>query len=420
MANSRFKADNGLVVSGANAEFYRDTRMYANLFVNADAVLITGNLTVQGNLNYANLSYTGDVAPVTDKQDLGNTTNRFDIFAYDVEVYGSLVPSTTTKPLGNTTRRWELAAQGADFGGNVSITGGELSLGTGTKLKANGGYGSAGEFLASNGTAVFWTSTTGYTGSRGDLGYTGSQGPIGYTGSQGSTGATGTTGAQGPIGYTGSAGTNGTNGTNGAQGPIGYTGSKGDTGSTGATGATGAQGPIGYTGSKGDTGATGAAGTNGAQGPIGYTGSRGDVGYTGSAGSYNQSLNTTNSPTFAGLTINGSITATGDITAYYSDDRLKNRMYNIYFALQKVRNLSGFYFKPNSTAIDLGFPDKQLVGVSAQEVQNVLPEVVSRAPISEEADVEYLTVQYDKMIPLLIEAIKELANEVDMIKSRGA
>jgi hypothetical protein len=108
----------------------------------------------------------------------------------------------------------------------------------------------------------------------------------------------------------------------------------------------------------------------------------------------------------------GEIRATGDITAFFSDDRLKDRIENIADPLEKVLKLNGFYYKPNKTAQDLGYKDQKLVGVSAQEVQAILPEVVVPAPIDE----KYLTVQYEKLIPLLIEAIKELKAEVDELK----
>jgi len=125
-------------------------------------------------------------------------------------------------------------------------------------------------------------------------------------------------------------------------------------------------------------------------------------------------LTTGASPTFAGLTINGSITATGDITAGYSDDKLKTRLGNIENALDKVSAISGFFYEPNKTAQDLGFEVKREVGVSAQEVQAIMPEVVVPAPI----DNQYLTVHYEKLIPLLIEAIKELKAEVEEIKGQ--
>jgi len=125
-------------------------------------------------------------------------------------------------------------------------------------------------------------------------------------------------------------------------------------------------------------------------------------------------LTTGSSPTFSGLTINGSITATGDITAGFSDDKLKTRLGNIENALDKVSAISGFFYEPNKTAQDLGFEVKREVGVSAQEVQAIMPEVVVPAPI----DNQYLTVHYEKLIPLLIEAIKELRAEVEEIKGQ--
>jgi hypothetical protein len=108
----------------------------------------------------------------------------------------------------------------------------------------------------------------------------------------------------------------------------------------------------------------------------------------------------------------GEIRATNNITAYYSDDRLKTKLGNIQNALEKIMSLNGFYHEANETAQALGYKPVREVGVSAQEVNAVLPEVVAPAPI----DPQYMTVRYERMIPLLIEAIKELKAEIDSIK----
>jgi hypothetical protein len=108
----------------------------------------------------------------------------------------------------------------------------------------------------------------------------------------------------------------------------------------------------------------------------------------------------------------GEIRATNNITAYYSDDRLKDRLGPIDNALDKVLSLSGFYYQANETAQALGYDAVKEVGVSAQQVQAVLPEIVVPAPIDE----QYLTVRYERLVPLLIEALKEMAEKIKVLE----
>jgi len=115
------------------------------------------------------------------------------------------------------------------------------------------------------------------------------------------------------------------------------------------------------------------------------------------------------------LTVSGTITCTGDITGLTSDKRLKDFKGTIPLALEKVQKLSGYNFNWNDTAKELDsniFTDVDQVGVSAQEVLEVCPEAVKPAPI----DNSYYTVQYEKLVPLLIEAVKELKTELDAHK----
>jgi hypothetical protein len=108
----------------------------------------------------------------------------------------------------------------------------------------------------------------------------------------------------------------------------------------------------------------------------------------------------------------GEIRATNNITAYYSDDRLKTRLGKIENALDKLCSLEGFYYEANSTAQELGYKPVREVGLSAQKTQEVMPEIVKPAPIDE----KYLTVQYERYAPLIVEAIKELRAEVEALK----
>jgi hypothetical protein len=110
----------------------------------------------------------------------------------------------------------------------------------------------------------------------------------------------------------------------------------------------------------------------------------------------------------------GEIRATNNITAYYSDERLKTNLGPILNALDKVKKLDGFYHEANELAQSFGYIPIREVGVSAQQVQTVLPEVVAPAPI----DDNYLTVRYERLVPLLIEAIKELSDKVDKLENK--
>ena len=121
------------------------------------------------------------------------------------------------------------------------------------------------------------------------------------------------------------------------------------------------------------------------------------------------------------LQVSGTIGVTGDITGLYSDDRLKERVGVIEGALAKVEQLSAFIYVNNDTAKSFGFnDDERRVGLSAQDVQRILPEVVKPAPFDADnnSGSKYLTVQYDRLVPLLVEAIKELSLEVKKLKEK--
>ena len=135
---------------------------------------------------------------------------------------------------------------------------------------------------------------------------------------------------------------------------------------------------------------------------------------TSSACSGNAATATTATNLSGGTVAATTITATGNITAYFSDDRLKNRMGYISGALAKIMSLKGFYYEANETAQALGYKPVREVGLSAQDVQAVLPEVIAPAPI----DPQYLTLDYARLVPLLVEAIKEQQILIDALSAK--
>ena len=128
------------------------------------------------------------------------------------------------------------------------------------------------------------------------------------------------------------------------------------------------------------------------------------------------------------LYVSNQIAATGDVTAYYSDIRLKEKLGDITKALDKVCSIDTLLYKHNDLAKSYGYEgDRQQIGVSAQSVKKVCPEVIDRAPFDIEthetdgtqtskSGEDYMTVNYGRLVPLLIESIKELKAEVETLK----
>jgi hypothetical protein len=114
---------------------------------------------------------------------------------------------------------------------------------------------------------------------------------------------------------------------------------------------------------------------------------------------------------------------TGDVSAYASDKRLKTNIVNIPNALDKIRSINGVTYDwllEECAKWDFA-PPKSDVGVIAQEIQLVCPEAVTFAPFDRDplkggiskSGQDYLTVKYEKLVPLLIEGIKEQQQQID-------
>jgi hypothetical protein len=114
-----------------------------------------------------------------------------------------------------------------------------------------------------------------------------------------------------------------------------------------------------------------------------------------------------------------------DIIAYASDKRLKHNVKPIQNAVSKIMSLTGMTYEWNTVASKHGWePGKEReAGVFAQDVQAVLPEAVRPAPFDHAHDENgnsysksgenFLTVKYEKIVPLLIEGIKEQQAQIE-------
>jgi hypothetical protein len=124
------------------------------------------------------------------------------------------------------------------------------------------------------------------------------------------------------------------------------------------------------------------------------------------------------------LQVGGAITATGNITAYSSSDiRWKENILRIDSALDKIQKINGIEFDWTDKYLENEYGSslnqlsnlikKHDIGIIAQEVEEVLPEVVTTRTDG------YKAVRYEKLVALLIEGIKELKKEIDILKNKS-
>jgi len=115
----------------------------------------------------------------------------------------------------------------------------------------------------------------------------------------------------------------------------------------------------------------------------------------------------------------GAITATGNVTAYASDARLKTNVKVIDNAIDKVMSINGYTYQWDSAKCDeLGFIPSSFVehGLLAQEVETIMPDVVAPAPFNS----EYKTIRYERIVSLLVAALKEQQQEIETLKAQVA
>jgi len=130
-----------------------------------------------------------------------------------------------------------------------------------------------------------------------------------------------------------------------------------------------------------------------------------------------------------GVKVTGQLSATGDVVAYSSDERLKENIKPIENAVDKIKQLKGVTFDWNEKSEELGFePSTKTndVGVIAQDVEAVFPQLVHLAPFDIGSDEEgkatsktgedYKTVNYARLTAVLIEAVKEQQQQIDELK----
>jgi hypothetical protein len=126
----------------------------------------------------------------------------------------------------------------------------------------------------------------------------------------------------------------------------------------------------------------------------------------------------------------GSILATADIVAYYSDARLKTVISDLSGSLAKINSLRAIRYIPNDLALSIegAVPEdkrgKEDISLLAQDVQAQIPEGVTLAAFDigqdnkSKSGEDYLTIKWEKIVTHLVAAVQELSSEVEDLKKQ--
>lgn len=443
----------------------------------ANTISVQGSTTANGLAVVGNTIFSANVAPNANNVAFGNTSRRWDAYSNNLNsltinvsgnstlgnvtstnttVNGTLVVNpgagNTVIVTGNTTyKNLVVSADVSTLTGNVNFDSGVLFVDatnnrvgfnnttpdatvtvTGTaNVSANltlGGWVRVGSQDIINSSGNWVGSAAGFQGVQGAQGRQGAQGVQGQVGAQGAQGFQGVQGAQGVQGNQGVQGTHGVQGAQGVQGNQGQIGNQGVQGTQGVQGSVGAQGAQGAVGAQGFQGVIGAQGAVGAQGATGAQGVQGAVGAQGNQGvqgasnsgtlSDDTTTNATYYPTFATattgtfsprvssskLTYNPSSGVLSATTVTASSDRkFKINIRDIENPLELVLNMKGVIFDRNDSN------EKNVIGFIAQDLQQVLPNVVYE-------NEQGLSVSYQNITALLVEAIKEINRQLNDLR----
>ena len=275
-----------------------------------------------------------------------------------------------------------------------------------------------------NGEAWKLNSSSGTKGEKGQKGEVGATGDKGQKGQKGEVGDKGQKGEIGPAGGSGGQGNKGDKGDTGQKGQTGADNStKGQKGQKGEQGTSIKGEPGADNSTKGQKGEVGADNsTKGQKGEVGAQGNQGTPAISNSNdsvyrnlvfidGSSATTLKTNDSNRLQVRASDGALKVNGDVIAFASSDiNLKENITPIPNALDKIVAISGNTFTWKSGSYNEALNDD--TGVIAQEVEALsLPGITTTRSDGTKA------VRYERLVPVLIEAIKELKKEIDEIKN---